>query len=90
MEYYNEISALAVVGNYEALIGAVVVSDNDAVVLMAIADHFDKLVKTNNIRNLTKLACIFARTQYVNEYRHICVRIKAITGEFNKPNHETF
>lgn len=50
--------------NYNALVELVALTNNDEFVMLLIAEQFDRLVRTENIRNLTRLACIFARTKY--------------------------
>lgn len=80
---FDIISILIATSNYEGLIQAIIATENNEIVLDMIADQFARLIRTENIRNLTKLACIFARTKYEKEYREICARIRNITSTFN-------
>lgn len=80
---YDMLGVMIATNNYDGLVQTVSLTNNDEMVLFMIAEHFSRLIRTENIRNLTRLACIFVRTKYEKEYREICVRIRNITTTYN-------
>jgi hypothetical protein len=82
-EILNYTTGFIITQDYNALV-QLMCYDNVEEVIMLIAANFDELVRTENIRNLTKLACIFAGTQYNREYKEVCARIRRITTTFNR------
>jgi hypothetical protein len=81
-ELLNYTTGFIITQDYGALVQLMVL-DNTEKVIMMIAANFNELIRTENIRNLTKLACIFAGTPYKREYKEICTRIRKITTTFN-------